>query len=119
MSDQISWWVELAVKPGQLENFRALTAEMIEFTRREPGVLSYQRFVGETGKLIHVWERYTGSAAAAAHLVNFVDRFGDRFSTMVDRRRFLVFGQPSNALKQMLDGFGAVYLRSFGDLPYW
>jgi quinol monooxygenase YgiN len=35
MSDQISWWVELAVKPGQLENFRALTAEMVEFTRRE------------------------------------------------------------------------------------
>jgi hypothetical protein len=26
MGDQISWWVELAVKPGQLDNFEALTA---------------------------------------------------------------------------------------------
>jgi hypothetical protein len=30
MGDQISWWVELAVKPGQLDNFEALTAEMTD-----------------------------------------------------------------------------------------
>ena len=38
----ISWHVELAVKPGQLVNFRELTGEMVESTRAEPGVLSYQ-----------------------------------------------------------------------------
>jgi quinol monooxygenase YgiN len=38
MGDLISWHVELAVKPGQLVNFRELTGEMVESTRAEPGV---------------------------------------------------------------------------------
>jgi hypothetical protein len=33
MGDQVSWQVELAVKPGELDNFRALTREMVESTR--------------------------------------------------------------------------------------
>ena len=45
MSDQISWHVQLAVKPGQLDNFRALTTEMVESTRQVAGVLNYERFV--------------------------------------------------------------------------
>src|SRR5262245_36158373 len=51
MSDQISWYVELAVKPSQLDNFQALTGEMVEATRRERGVLAYQRFVSADCKL--------------------------------------------------------------------
>jgi quinol monooxygenase YgiN len=38
MGDQVSWRVELAVKPGQLDNFRALIGEMVESTRGETGV---------------------------------------------------------------------------------
>ena len=45
MGEEISWHIELRVKPGQLDNFRTLTGEMVAVTRREPGVLSYQRFV--------------------------------------------------------------------------
>jgi quinol monooxygenase YgiN len=68
MGDQISWHVELAVKPGQIENFQALTGEMVESTRDEPGVLDYERFVSDDGKFVHVYERYADSAAAVAHL---------------------------------------------------
>ena len=49
MSDQISWHVELAVKPGQIANFRALTTEMVESTKHEAGVLNYERFVSADG----------------------------------------------------------------------
>jgi quinol monooxygenase YgiN len=34
-----SWYVKLSIKPSQLENFRALTGEMVNSTRRELGVL--------------------------------------------------------------------------------
>ena len=57
MSNQISWLVELAVKLGQIDNFRALTGEMVESTREEPGVLSYERFVTDDAKFVHVYER--------------------------------------------------------------
>jgi len=68
MSDQISWYVELAVKPSQLDNFQALTGEMVKATRRERGVLAYQRFVSADCKLVLLYERYADSAAALAHL---------------------------------------------------
>jgi quinol monooxygenase YgiN len=59
MSDQISWHVQLAVKPGQLDNFRALTIEMVGSTRQVAGVLNYERFVSADGNFVHVYERYT------------------------------------------------------------
>jgi quinol monooxygenase YgiN len=118
MGDQISRHVELTVKPGQIENFRALTSEMMESTRDEPGVLNYERFVSDDGKFVHVYERYADSAAAVAHLRKFGKNFGERFLTMVDRTRFTVFGTPSDELRGLLDGFGVTYLRPFGDFAY-
>jgi quinol monooxygenase YgiN len=114
MGDQISWQVELAVKPGELENFRVLTSKMVESTRDEPGVLIYERFISEDGKVVQVYERYADSAAAVAHLRTFEHKFGGRFLSMVDRKRFTVFGTPSDELRGMLDGFGVTYLGPFG-----
>jgi quinol monooxygenase YgiN len=119
MGGEISWHVELRVKPGQLDNFRTLTSEMVAVTRREPGVLSYQRFASEDGTIVHVYERYSDSGAAVAHLEAFAKRFAGRFSTMVERKTFTVFGDPSAELKGMLDRFDALYLKPFGDLEYW
>ena len=119
MGNEIAWRVEVAVEPGQLENFRALTAEMVAFTRAEPGVLSYQRFITDDGRIVHVYERYADSAAALAHLQTFASKFAERFSSMVERKHFTVYGNPSPALKALLDGFGATYLRALGDLAYW
>ena len=118
MGGQVSWHVELAVKPGELENFRALTREMVEVARSEPGVLIYERFAGKDGKVVHVYERYSDSAAALAHLLEFQRRFGERFSGMVDRKRFTVLGDADDELKRLLDGFGAtIYLDPFPPLP--
>jgi quinol monooxygenase YgiN len=76
MGEQVSWQVELAVKPGELDNFRALTEEMVESTRGEPGVLSYERFISADGQMVHVYERYVDSAAAVEHLRTFGRKFG-------------------------------------------
>ena len=67
MSDQISWHVQLAVKPGQLDNFRALTTEMVESTRQVTGVLNYERFVSADGNFVHVYERYTQIPPRQSH----------------------------------------------------
>lgn len=119
MDNQISWHVELAVKPSQLDNFRALTGEMVDSTLGENGVLSYQRFVNEDGNIIHIYERYADSAAALAHLRTFAEKFGRRFVQMVERTRFIVFGTPSEDLRRVLDGYGVTYLKPFGEFPYW
>jgi quinol monooxygenase YgiN len=71
MGDQISWRVELAVKPGELENFQALTGEMVEATRDEPGTLSYERFVTDDGKIrprLRAIRRFGRGAGALAEV---------------------------------------------------
>jgi quinol monooxygenase YgiN len=113
MAEQISWQVELAVKPGQLESFRTLTREMVEFTRSEAGVLIYERFISADGATVYVYERYVDSAAAVAHLQAFRQYFGARFASLIERRHFLVFGTPSGELRSILNGFGATYLAFF------
>ncbi len=118
-AEPISWHVELAVRPGALESFRALTGEMVELARGETGVLSYQRFISPDGRTVHVYERYADCAAALAHLGNFARHFSARFAQLVERRRFTVFGRPSAELRTVLDELGAVYMQPFGDFPYW
>lgn len=119
MNEQISWYVELAVKPGQLDNFHALTGEMVHVTRGESGVLAYQRFVSSDGKVIYVYERYQNSAVASAHLQTFINVFSDRFRRTVERTRFLVFGRPTDELKTTLGRLGAICVGPFGDFEYW
>jgi quinol monooxygenase YgiN len=114
MGDQISWVVELAVKPGQLESFRALMREMVESTRAEPGALSYEWFVREDGSVVHIYERYADSPAALAHLAGFGEKFAERFLGMVEPTRVSVYGNPSAEARSVLDGFGANYLGDFG-----
>src|SRR5262249_51763792 len=94
--------------------FRALTGEMVESTRGEPGVLSYERFVSADGQVVHIYERYVDSAAAVEHLCTFRRKFGRRVASMVDRTRFTVYVTPSAELRGILDEFGAKYLEFFG-----
>ncbi len=120
MSTEVSWRVELAVNEGQLVDFLSLTVEMVESTKTERGVLSYQRFVSHDGQTVHVYERYADSHSALTHLQNFVERFAPRFTSMVSRRQFDVYGAPSEELKSVLVGFGATrFFGSFGNLNYW
>src|SRR6186713_2829888 len=110
MDDRISWVLEVAVKPGQLEPFRALMGEMVESTRAESGAMDYAWFVAEDGAVVHLFERYADSAAALAHLGTFGERFAGRFLDAVVPTRLTVMGSPSDEAKAALDGFGATYL---------
>ena len=110
MSNPISWHVELQVKPGQLNDLRALTGQMVESTRTEPGALIYERYISDDHKIVHVFERYVDSNAAVAHLTAFGKMYGERFAKLVDRKRFTVFGTPTVELKEILDPLGATYV---------
>ncbi len=119
VSMQVSWWVEVAVRPNCLEAFEALTGEMVAATRDEQGVLAYQRFIGDDQRTVYVHERYEHSDAAVAHLVKFAAIFRERYGRLVERKRFLVFGDPCAELRALLDTYGATYHRPFGSFPYW
>jgi quinol monooxygenase YgiN len=95
---EISWHVELAIEPRDMAAFSELTVEMCEATVREEGVLVYERFISDDCNQVELYERYRDSAAALAHVHAFKRDFGARFSALVSRRRFTVFGVASETL---------------------
>src|SRR5262245_50931665 len=113
MGNKISWQVDLAVKAGEFDIYRALTREMVEVAKSEPGTLIYEYFISDDDQRIYVYERYADSAAAVAHLLAAGARFGGRSGQMIEIRRFIVFGTPSAELRAILDRLGATYLEFF------
>ena len=109
MSDAVSWVLELNVKDGQLDAFKALAREMSEATQAdEPGATNYEWFISEDGKTIHIYERYVDSAALMIHIGNFGEKFAERFLAWADATRWLVYGDPSDEVREAMAGFGVI-----------
>lgn len=114
MDGQVSWVVEVAVKPGALDSLKELMEELVAAAREEPGTLGYEWYVSEDGGTVHVFERYADSEATIVHNTAFAERWAARFLAAVEPTRFTVYGQPSAAAREILDGFGATYLGAWG-----
>ena len=87
---------------------------MVAAARAESGVLGYQRFISDDRQTVYAQECYESSEAAAAHLRKFAAAFGQ-----VERKRFVVFGDPSDELRALLGIYRATYHRPFGSFAYW
>lgn len=114
MSENVSWLLELAVKPGELDTFRALMHEMVESTQAEPGTLSYEWSISDAGDVCHLYERYADPAATLAHMGSFGANFAGRFLAAATPTRLTVYGAPSDEVKKGLSGFGPVFMAPFG-----
>ncbi len=102
--------VEVSIKPGQLDNFKSLVEELVQSTRKEPNTLAYEWFLGEDNSICHIYERYADSAAVMTHLGTFVEKFAERFMSVVDLTRITVYGAPNDEVKAALAGFGATFM---------
>ena len=114
MENHVSWVIELAVKDGELETFTALMEEMVEGTSAEPQSLGYEWYISDDNGTVHIFEKYADSEAMIAHVTGFLEKWAGRFLACVDVTRFVVYGDPSPAAREILDGFGAVYLGPWG-----
>ncbi|MGB5303327.1 MAG: antibiotic biosynthesis monooxygenase [Gemmatimonadota bacterium] len=114
MSTVVSWNLQLAIRDGRLDDFRSLMNEMVESTRAEAGAQAYEWFITGDGTVCHLYERYADSAATMIHLGAFGSKFAERFLSCVEPTGFSVYGDPSDDVRGVLDGFGVVYLGPFG-----
>jgi len=114
MSEAVSWNLKLSLKAGKLDAFKALAQEMSEATEaNEPSALLYEWFISEDGKQCHIIEHYTDSAAVVTHMSTFGEQFAERFLECVDPVSLSVYGSPTDEVRAILDGLGAVYLDGF------
>ena len=115
MSDNVHWVIELEIKQGELDNFKALMNEMVEATRaNEPGTMNYEWFISDDESSCHLYERYADSAATMTHLGWFGQNFAERFMAAVAPTRLVVYGDPNDEVRAALSAFGAVHMAQIG-----
>lgn len=110
MSENVHWVLEVAIKEGELDNFKAVMKDMVAGTQEEAGALNYEWFISDDEKSCHLYERYADSAATMVHLGNFGSKFAERFLATLDPVRFVVYGDPSEEVREALAGLGAVHM---------
>jgi quinol monooxygenase YgiN len=113
-TDHVSWLLELKLESGALNDWRELMQEMVASTLDEPRTLDYEWSISEDGTICHVWERYADSDATMVHIRTFGDKFARRFTQLSTVTRLVVFGNPSDLVKEGLASFNPVYLRPLG-----
>jgi quinol monooxygenase YgiN len=115
MSDVVHWVVEFNVKDGQLQNFKNVMKEMVAATKaNEPDTTNYEWFVSGDGRQAHIYERYNNSAAVMTHMKTFGEKFANRLLATADPTRFVVYGDPNRAAREVLGKFGAVHMEQIG-----
>jgi quinol monooxygenase YgiN len=115
MTNEVSWMLELSLQPGREKDFRALMNEMVEATRAsEPGTLNYEWSLSADGATGHIYERYTDSAAVMIHAAAFGGKFAGRFLEILQPTRMVVYGTPSQEVKDALADFAPVYMQPVG-----
>jgi len=114
MEGQVSWVIELGVKDVELDTFKALMDEMVAGTSAEPQTLCYEWYISDDAGTVHIYEKYADSEAMVAHVNGFMEKWAARFMASVDVQRFVVYGDPSPAARELLDAFGGTYMGPWG-----
>lgn len=114
MSKNVSWLLELSIKPDSLRAFDSLRKEMIaDVKANEPAAVHYEWYISEDKSICHIYERYSDSAAVMTHLANFGERFAERFFAAVDATRMTVFGEASQEAQNALAQVGATFMNNW------
>ena len=109
MPSHVSWLLQLEVRPGRLDDLRALMTEMVAATAaNEPGTLDYEWSLSADGATCHLFERYADSAAAMIHIATFGEKYASRFLELLTPTNVMLYGTPNAAVREALAGFGAV-----------
>ena len=115
MTTDIFWILELSVQTGRKKDFHALMVEMVTATRaNEPGTLSYEWSTSGDGSVCHIFERYVDSSAVMTHLAAFDKKFAGRFLDLFKPIRFVVYGSPTQEVKDALADLSAIYMQPAG-----
>ena len=111
MSNHVHWVIEVNINDGQLDAFKSLMEEMVTATQAdEPGALNYEWFFSADETQCHIYERYADSAATMVHLGNFGTKFAGRFMESVTPTRLVIYGSPSEDVRQAMAPLGAVHM---------
>jgi quinol monooxygenase YgiN len=106
--------LRVAVNPGRFEELKTLVAELVEANRKEVGMLTQEIAISDDRQVCHIYERFQDAAVMVSHLQLFGPKFGARFFEILKPTRVVVYGTPSEQLKEALAEANPVYMAPLG-----
>jgi len=92
--------------PEVVEIFKTFIKDVQE---KDYGVLAYSYYIDEDPLLIHVIEEYESSQAHLDHFANIDQQAVGRLIELVKLSDPHYYGEPSDAERELLSGFGNVH----------
>lgn len=113
MDDKVLYTIAFKVKEGKEAEMNDLICDLMESTAKERGVLNYHW--AKYGYVYDSIEYFESNQAAYDHLTNFGKNFAERYMSLGSVLCTTVYGSPNGAVKEILDGFGAIYMEKIAD----
>lgn len=110
MSDEIYWTYIVSVAEGAFEQFKDLIHELVDASRKEAGTIAYQFWTGDDGRTVNIFEHYEDSGAVVLHVEQTLSPFKERMASLTTVKSVTVHGNPDEAARQILDGWGSIYM---------
>jgi quinol monooxygenase YgiN len=109
----IGYLIELTINDDGLDTFKELaTGYATAVNENEPNTLTYQWYLSEDNSTCLLHESFTDSEALLQHLANVGPSLPNLLA-VAPITRVEVFGVPSDAAREALDGLGASYFPHF------
>lgn len=115
MSENIFWILETEIAENSIEDLKALMKEMVDHTKAtEPGAINYEWYISADNRKCTLHERYENSEAVLLHLDSFGKNYAKRFMKILTPKKFIVYGSPSDAVKNAMSPLGVIFMNSLG-----
>ena len=110
MSTTIRILLEAVVNEGKLDEYKKVASAAIESVKNnEPDTLGYAFYFNDDESISYLFEEYKDSDAVFAHL-QITGALITPLIEMSETKRFEVYGNPSDALRETFTSFGAIFI---------
>ena len=107
--------VDIAIKPGKVDDFKAAAAALFERTQSEPGCFRYDYFISDDETRNTNIEVFDGPAGFAAHMENVGDLV-PALEAACDILRIDVVGEDSDQVYELLAGNALLHFTKLGGI---
>ena len=112
MQDEIYSLYHLTIEPAKFDAFKALADELVAASRKQSDTTIYEFVVSADRTQVHIVERYR-TKSLLPHVKETFAPYAARFLELVRIDALYVYGETTPQIREVLDGFGAIYLRPF------
>ncbi len=106
------YWV-ITFDVADMDKFKPIVEKLVAQTEKEPGTITYVYTVAPNNKTVDILEHYKDSAAALPHLQKTFGPYQENLFALAKVTRLVVYGSPSDDVKQALAIADPTYMQPF------